>query len=84
VFALLGLRQTQPLFTGSLNSHTGIGYATISFAFGVAQLTWGVHSSWPALWRTAGVRAGDDRRRAAACGGQRGDALPAVSRRSRC
>jgi predicted MFS family arabinose efflux permease len=43
VFALsLGLRQTQPLFIGSLNSHTGIGYATISFAFGVAQLTWGL------------------------------------------
>ena len=43
VFALsLGLRQTQPLFIGPLNSHTGIGYATISFAFGVAQLTWGV------------------------------------------
>ena len=43
VFALgLGLRQAQPLFIGSLNSHTGIGYATISLAFGVAQLMWGV------------------------------------------
>lgn len=43
VFALgLGLRQAQPLFISSLNSHTGIGYATISFAFGVAQLMWGV------------------------------------------
>lgn len=43
VFALaLGLRQAQPLFIGPLNSQTGIGYATISFAFGVAQLIWGV------------------------------------------
>jgi predicted MFS family arabinose efflux permease len=43
VFALgLGLRQAQPLFISSLNSHTGIGYATISLAFGIAQLTWGV------------------------------------------
>jgi predicted MFS family arabinose efflux permease len=43
VFALaLGLRQAQPLFIGPLNSHTGIGYATISLAFGVAQLIWGV------------------------------------------
>ena len=43
VFALgLGLRQAQPLFISSLNSHTGIGYATISLAFGIAQLMWGV------------------------------------------
>ena len=43
VFALaLGLRQAQPLFISALNSHTGIGYATISLAFGIAQLTWGV------------------------------------------
>jgi predicted MFS family arabinose efflux permease len=43
VFALgLGLRQAQPLFISSLNSHTGIGYATISLAFGIAQLIWGV------------------------------------------
>jgi len=43
VFALaLGLRQAQPLFISVLNSHTGIGYATISLAFGIAQLTWGV------------------------------------------
>jgi predicted MFS family arabinose efflux permease len=43
VFALaLGLRQAQPLFIGPLNTHTGIGYATISLAFGVAQLMWGV------------------------------------------
>jgi predicted MFS family arabinose efflux permease len=43
VFALgLGLRQAQPLFISALNSHTGIGYGTISLAFGVAQLMWGV------------------------------------------
>ena len=43
MFALgLGLRQAQPPFISSLNSHTGIGYATISPALGVAQLMWGV------------------------------------------
>jgi predicted MFS family arabinose efflux permease len=43
MFALgLGIRQAQPLFISAINSHTGIGYATISFAFGVAQLMWGV------------------------------------------
>jgi MFS family permease len=43
VFALaLGVRQAQPLFIGAINSHTAIGYATISLAFGIAQLMWGV------------------------------------------
>jgi predicted MFS family arabinose efflux permease len=43
VFALgLGVRQAQPLFIGAINSSTGIGYATISLAFGIAQLMWGV------------------------------------------
>jgi hypothetical protein len=43
VFALgLGLRQSQSLFISSLNSHTGVGYATISLAFGIAQLMYGV------------------------------------------
>ena len=43
VFALgLGIRQAQPLFISAINSHTGMGYATISLAFGVAQLMWGV------------------------------------------
>src|ERR671914_549704 len=43
VFALaLGVRQAQPLFIGALNSHTAAGYATISLAFGIAQLMWGV------------------------------------------
>lgn len=43
MFALgLGIRQAQPLFISAINSHTGIGYATISLAFGVAQLMWGV------------------------------------------
>src|SRR5918999_75302 len=43
VFALaLGVRQAQPLFIGALNSHTAAGYATISLAFGIEQLMWGV------------------------------------------
>jgi len=43
VFAVtLGIRQAQALFIGPLNSHTGIGYAQISLAFGVAQLVWGL------------------------------------------
>ena len=43
VFALgLGLRQAQPLFISAINSSTGMGYATISLAFGIAQLMWGV------------------------------------------
>jgi len=43
VFALsLGLRQAHPLFISALNSHTAAGYATISLAFGIAQLMWGV------------------------------------------
>ena len=43
VFALaLGIRSAQPLFISSINSATGIGYATISLAFGVAQLMWGI------------------------------------------
>ncbi len=43
VFALgLGVRQAQPLFIGSINSSTGIGYAAISLAFAVGQLMWGI------------------------------------------
>ncbi len=43
VFALgLGVRQAQPLFISAINSSTGMGYATISLAFGIAQLMWGV------------------------------------------
>jgi predicted MFS family arabinose efflux permease len=43
IFALaLGIRQAQPLFISAINSNTGIGYATISLAFGIAQLMWGV------------------------------------------
>jgi len=43
VFALgLGVRQAQPLFIGPLNTSTGIGYATISLAFAIGQLMWGV------------------------------------------
>jgi predicted MFS family arabinose efflux permease len=43
VFALaLGVRQSLPLFISAINSSTGVGYATLSLAFGVAQLMWGV------------------------------------------
>jgi predicted MFS family arabinose efflux permease len=43
VFALgLGVRQSQALFIGPINSATGIGYASISLAFAVGQLMWGV------------------------------------------
>jgi len=43
IFALgLGVRQSQALFIGPINSSTGIGYASISFAFAVGQLMWGI------------------------------------------
>jgi predicted MFS family arabinose efflux permease len=43
VFALgLGVRQSQALFIGPINSSTGIGYAAISFAFAVGQMMWAV------------------------------------------
>ena len=43
IFGLaLGIRTAQPLFISAINSATGIGYATISLAFGVAQLMWGI------------------------------------------
>ena len=43
IFALsLGIRNAHPLFISAINSSTGIGYATISLAFGVQQLMWGV------------------------------------------
>ena len=38
----LGTRTAQPLFISAINSSTGAGYATISLAFGVAQLMWGI------------------------------------------
>jgi predicted MFS family arabinose efflux permease len=38
----LGLRTAQPLFISAINSSTGVGYATISLAFGIAQLMWGI------------------------------------------
>ena len=43
VFALgLGVRQSQALFIAPINTATGIGYASISLAFAVGQLMWGV------------------------------------------
>jgi predicted MFS family arabinose efflux permease len=43
VFALIfGIRQSQALFIGPLNTATGLGIAAISLAFAVAQLMWGI------------------------------------------
>ena len=43
IFGLaLGIRSAQPLFISSINSASGIGYATISLAIGIGQLLWGV------------------------------------------
>ena len=43
VFALIfGVRQSVALFIGPMNSATGLGIASISLAFAVAQLMWGV------------------------------------------
>lgn len=43
VFALIfGVRQSQALFIGPLNTATGLGIAAISLAFAVAQLMWGI------------------------------------------
>src|SRR5687767_8832443 len=36
-----GARQSMGLFVSPLNSSTGVGIATISFAMAVAQFTWG-------------------------------------------
>ncbi|HWS74764.1 MAG TPA: MFS transporter [Quisquiliibacterium sp.] len=42
MFALtLGIRQSQALFIGPLNTATGLGLASISLAFGIGQLAWG-------------------------------------------
>lgn len=38
----MGARQSLGLFVSPLNSHTGLGIASISFAMAVAQLVWGV------------------------------------------
>ena len=37
----MGARQSVGLFMGPINTSTGLGIATISFAFAVAQFTWG-------------------------------------------
>jgi predicted MFS family arabinose efflux permease len=38
----LGVRQSLPLFLGTLNTQTGLGIAAISLAFAVGQLMWGI------------------------------------------
>jgi len=43
IFALtFGIRSSQPLFIGPINTATGAGLAAISFAFAIGQLMWGV------------------------------------------
>ena len=43
VFALIfGVRQSQVLFIGPINTETGLGIAAISLAFAWAQMMWGV------------------------------------------
>ncbi len=37
-----GIRMATGLFIGPINTQTGVGLVAISFAFGVAQLVWGV------------------------------------------
>ncbi|GGX88412.1 MFS transporter [Massilia dura] len=37
----MGTRQSMGLFLSPLNTHTGLGVATISFAMAIAQLVWG-------------------------------------------
>ncbi|MDT7838508.1 MFS transporter [Aquabacterium sp. OR-4] len=42
-FALtMGARQSMGLFLGAINSHTGLGLASISLAFAFGQLCWGL------------------------------------------
>jgi len=38
----MGIRQSMGLFLSPLNTSTGLGIVTVSFAMAVAQLTWGV------------------------------------------
>lgn len=38
----LGVRQSMALFLSALNSHTGLGLTSISLAFAVGQLWWGI------------------------------------------
>jgi predicted MFS family arabinose efflux permease len=40
--ASMGVRQSLPLFLGTLNTQTGLGIAAISLAFAIGQLMWGI------------------------------------------
>src|SRR5438045_295153 len=37
----MGARQSMGLFVSPINTHTGLGIATISLALAIAQFTWG-------------------------------------------
>src|SRR5262245_45218201 len=39
---MFGLRTSQALFISAINTHTGVGLLSISLAFAVAQIMWGV------------------------------------------
>src|SRR6478736_6823901 len=42
-FALtMGARQSMGLFVGTINTHTGLGIASVSLAFAFGQLWWGL------------------------------------------
>lgn len=38
----MGVRQSMGLFIGAINTHSALGLGTVSLAFGVAQLWWGL------------------------------------------
>ncbi|MBP6900430.1 MAG: MFS transporter [Burkholderiaceae bacterium] len=49
-FALtMGARQSMGLFLGAINSHTGLGLASISLAFAFGQLWWGLTQPFAGL-----------------------------------
>jgi MFS family permease len=46
----MGTRQSQSLFLSSMNTTTGIGFAKLSLAFAIAQLTWGLTQPFAGAW----------------------------------
>ena len=59
IFAVtMGARQSMGLFLSVINSTTGLGLASISLAFGVGQLWWGLTQPAPASSPTATARGG--------------------------
>jgi len=52
----MGARQSLGLFISPLRGSTGLGITTISLAFAIAQLMWGVIQPVSALWPIAMVQ----------------------------